>query len=188
MARIFTPFLPMRQTSCLQYRYGFSYCRPPRQSRPGHSPQSAVLLLVSISQAKAASTAVFATEAFTASTATQMECSEELCVIRITLILWLASVSNKRLLKPGMPAIPCLPGWVTKFLLMLDMPCTALPFLVDSFCITVPSSPGQSIFNPYRNVLAHHRLNGGRVNYLGAKMRQLHCPPGKDGREWVCNW
>ena len=53
-----------------------------------------------------------------------MECSEELWVMRITLIRSRARAANSRFEKPGMPTMP-LPSRLSSVRLpMLEMPCT----------------------------------------------------------------
>ena len=61
---------------------------------------------VSISCSNSASTASLAWCASCTFTPTQIECSDELCVIKITLIDFLANASNNLLENPGIPIIP----------------------------------------------------------------------------------
>ena len=75
----------------------------------------------------------FAAVAFISSIPTQIECSEELCVIRITFIFLEASASNSLLEKPGIPTIP-LPSRLSKaMLLMLEIPVMLLVLSIACF-------------------------------------------------------
>ena len=75
----------------------------------------------------------FATSAFTASIPTQIECSDEPCVIKITFTCFAANASNSLFEKPGMPTMP-LPSRLNKeILLILEIPLILLPLTVDSF-------------------------------------------------------
>ena len=96
--------------------------------------------------AKAVSTACLALAAEKVSMPTQIECSEELCVMRMTFIFSLLRASNKRFEKPGMPIIPLPSRLMSAILLILEMPLTILPFLDEADSIIVPSSAGANVF------------------------------------------
>ena len=79
-------------------------------------------------------------------TPTQIECSDELCVMRITFTDSFASDSNNLLEKPGIPTMP-LPSKLSKLtLLILEIPRIKLSVTADSFSINVPYSSGAKVF------------------------------------------
>ena len=83
---------------------------------------------------------------FISSIPTQIECSEELCVIRITFIFSLDNASNKRFENPGIPTMP-LPSRLSKAsLVMLEIPRMLPPFFEETFSINVPDSCGAKVF------------------------------------------
>ena len=103
--------------------------------------------LVAISYAKAVSIVSCASSALAWSMPTQMECSDELWVIRITLIFFDANASNSRLLNPGIPTIPLPSKLSSAMLLILEMPLVLLPSTAaSSSLITVPLSSGANVF------------------------------------------
>src|SRR5207249_633760 len=80
------------------------------------------------------------------STPTQIECSEDPCVIRITLIDAPDKDSNNLFENPGTPTMP-LPSRLSKAtLLMLEIPRIILPSFSASFLITVPCSSFAKVF------------------------------------------
>ena len=59
---------------------------------------------------------------------------------------------------------------------MLEIPRYFCRYLLKLLSIKVPSSAGAKVFLIQTGyLLFHYRLNGGRINHLGAKMRKLHC-------------
>ena len=78
--------------------------------------------------------------------ATQIECSDELWVIRMTLICARESASNRRLEKPGIPTIPLPSRLRTQMLSMLVMPRMISSSGADSASISVPWSRGANVF------------------------------------------
>ena len=101
---------------------------------------------VLISCSNSASTAIFAKCVSCKFTPTQIECSEELCVIKMTLILFFARASNNLFEKPGIPTIPAPSKLNKQMSLMLEMPRIKLSSLGDSFSIKVPGCSGSKVF------------------------------------------
>ena len=99
-----------------------------------------------ISLAKAKSTVAFALMAAAASTPTQIECSDEPCVIRITFIPSLLNDSKSLLLKPGTPIMPLPSKLIKAILLMLVMPRIKCSLAAALVSIMVPSSVGAKVF------------------------------------------
>ena len=107
--------------------------------------------------------------------ATQIECSDELWVIRMTLICARESASNRRLEKPGMPTIPLPSRLRTQILSMLVMPRMISLSGADSASISVPWSCGrEGIFYPDGDAARHYGLDRRRVDDLCAEVRELH--------------
>ena len=101
---------------------------------------------MAISPAKIVSITFFALSAFTASMPTQIECSEDPWVMRITLIEASERASNNLFENPGTPTIP-LPSRLTRTtLLMLEIPRMMLPSFSASFLITVPCCSLAKVF------------------------------------------
>ena len=173
MARMFTPFLPSAANILPAIPVWLFILSPTTAiTAKSFSTISGSTFWFQFHNSKALSTACFVVAAFAASTATQIECSLLLCVIRITL----ASASNKRLLKPGMPTMP-LPSFQTQqtnFINTADATYRAA-ILAASFCITCAFIfRRKSILHPHGNIFIHYRLYGWRVNYFSTKVAQLH--------------
>ena len=105
---------------------------------------STTCVLISFSNSE--STAIFAKCVSCTFTPTQIECSEELCVIKMTLILFLANASNNLFEKPGIPTIPAPSKLNKQMSLMLEIPRIKLSSLGDSFSINVPGCSGSKVF------------------------------------------
>ena len=80
------------------------------------------------------------------SMATQIECSDELCVIKMTFIRALDSASKSRFEKPGMPTIPLPSRLSTAILSILVIPRMISFSAADSDSIRVPWSSGAKVF------------------------------------------
>ena len=134
IALTFTPLRP-RLPNILPLIPGWLFMLSPTSARIASSFSTIIgsTFFVSISYANISSIAFFASSAFAASIPTQIECSDEPCVIKITLICLVANASNNLFEKPGIPTMP-LPSRLSKaILLMLEIPRIPFPFSVDSF-------------------------------------------------------
>ena len=147
MARIFTPFRPSAPNILPLTPVWFFILSPTMAMMDKcFSSTNGCNCPIFISYSKALSTASFAFIEKASSIPTQIECSDDACVINITLIDAFASASKSLLEKPGIPTMP-LPSKLTNTkLLMLDMPLIAVVLSDTSFLITVPASCGAKVF------------------------------------------
>ncbi len=147
MARIFTPFLPSAPNILPLIPVWFFILSPTiAMIDKFFSNNSGCRRPIFISYSNALSTASFACTENASSIPTQIECSDEACVIKITLIDAFANASKRRLEKPGMPTIPLPSRLINTSLPILEMPLIGASFSGTSFFITVPKSCGAKVF------------------------------------------
>ena len=147
MARIFIPFLPNAANILPLIPVWFFMLSPTIAMMDKFlSNTSGCTCPIFISYSKALSTAVFALSENASSMPTQMECSDDACVIRMTLIAALANASNNLFEKPGIPTIPLPSKLMSTKLLILEIPLIGESFSATSFLITVPTSCGAKVF------------------------------------------
>ena len=107
-----------------------------------------------ISSSNSASTAILARCVSCTLTPTEIECSDELCVIIIMLICFFASASNNLFVKPGIAAIPAPSKLNKQMSLILEMPRITLLSFGDSFSIHVPGCAGSKVFLIHNGIRA----------------------------------
>ena len=147
MALTLIPFLPSTP-NILPLTPGWLFICSPTKAKieTSFSIIKGSTFCVLISCSNSASTAILAICASCIFTPTQIECSEELCVINIILICFLASASNNLLEKPGIPTIP-VPSKLNKQIsFILEMPLIKFLSAGDSFLIIVPAWLGSKVF------------------------------------------
>ena len=99
-----------------------------------------------ISYSKASFTIATAFFASLEAIPTHIECSEEACVMRTTLIPALESTSKNRFEIPGIPTIPGPSSDKSAILSTWLIPRTVLPFSFWFFVIKVPAASGSNVF------------------------------------------